>query len=474
MNSSSKKTKIMKQIFEPSSHNASTFLVDEEDEEMGEKSSSIYSSASEMEDGGRPLSVPGGRVHKLMLKKMMLKLYKILCQTPEVSDLRSRLKCVKQVKTVVFNLQKPSMQTLYAKTPAEPSFTCPVTLKVYDNVLDMLVITVLSHHDVHIKAQLRDKGVLILNYEVGNSNTFPALGPQHRFLHLTPTSKALSIYETKIKVFARTKIWKNLSKQPAELDRLAKRIGFSADELKRFSQDGQGASFFAKKGNAGRPELFQYRLLRALVQNIFAFEPLTSDTVPDLLPAYSKALINPIVKFKSMNFFNKTVLGSASIPYSVYKKVHSKYAQRFEALVGRNNLFHSYPLGQPLKFEELLVDSECELDYALPEHLLVKTLAFNPNINAAERLIITLYTKTFHKLLSHYDYLNATCLIAHYPLPISTFPGQVMRHICDLLQGTVKKQMAGAVGAVCGVLRLSNVLPQTDYEEVMAWAASDV
>ena len=474
--SSKKSTNTTKNSKIPKEHSSlpsgSAMFDEEEEEEMEEKSSSSFSDTSEREDSTKPISYSGGKIQRIMLKKMMLKLYKILCQTAEISDLRLRLKSTKQIKMVIVNLVKPSVQTKVVKIQ-EPAFTCPITQRVYDNLLDMLVITQLSHHDVHIKAQIREKGLTVLNYEIGNSNTFPSLGPESHYLHPTKITSALSIYETKVKVFARAKIAKNISKSPLELDRLMKRVGFTQSEQERFSKSGQGQDFFSNRMNHGRLELFQYRLLRALIQNMFPFELLTSDTLIGLSPYYDRNNLNPIVKFKAMNFFNKTISSSGNIPSNVYKKSLAKYSRKFDALVEKNNVFRSFPIGHSLQFNDLLVDSEYELDYSLPEHLQMKTLATNPNLTSAERLVIILYNKTFNSMLQKYDHLGASCLISMYPLPVSTFPGQIMKYMCDRLQGDIKKQMAGAVQAVCSILRLAGFLNQMDFEEVMAWAGCD-
>ena len=129
----------------------------------------------------------------------------------------------------------------------------------------MILFTVLSHHDVHVKAQLRDKGILVLYYEVGNSTTFPYVDPEKGFYSQFSVSKSLSLYETKVKVISQAKISRKITNQPNELERLAKRIGFSKQEISKLINGNEITDLFADKQNLSRPELLQYRMLRALL-----------------------------------------------------------------------------------------------------------------------------------------------------------------------------------------------------------------
>ena len=438
-------------------------ILDEDEEETSKRSSSVHSSnASHMSEMLGPYLIGINKSQKLMLMKMMKKLFKILYQSPEITELRNKLKLIKQIKTYLVHVSKPSIQVQMLKIN-DSNFTCPVTKKVYDNILEMILFTVLSHSDVHVKAQIKDKGMLILYYEVGNHETFPSV-KQEGFFNPPTITKSLSLFETKLKIFTQAKVARKMLKQSAELDRLVRRIGFTAEETIKLSKV-EGTGFFAQKSNIGRPELFQYRLLRALIQNIFIFETLTCDTIPNLMPKYTRNLVSPLPKFKGLNFLKPENFTNGNLNYPTFKKIYQKFHDKFERIIQKNALFRSKPLGEPLKFEDVLVESEGEIDYELENNCVAHQLATNPNITIEEKLIICLYNRYYQRFLLAIDHCQQSALFCFYPGSVLNFPAQVCRACIDSLQDD---PLLPYIPGILTILRLGDLISQGDFEELTA------
>jgi hypothetical protein len=404
---------------------------------------------------------------KLMLLKMLKKLFKILYQSPEITELRNKLKTLKHIKTFVVQTVKPSIHVNTVKT-ADNSFICPITRKIHDNILEMILFTLLSHANVHVKAQIKEsKSMLLLYYEVGNTETFPSI--HDLFMNRGCLSKSLSLFETKLKIFTQAKVARKISKQSSELDRLVRRVGFTPEETLKLAKllDNQG--FFCQKENIGRPELFQYRLLRAIIQNVFAFETLTCDTLPALMPRYTRDLISPIPKFKGLNFLKPEYFNNGSMANPTFRKYYSKFEEKFEKIIAKNALFRSKPLGVPLKFEDILVESEGEIDYDLENACVSGQLATNPNLRVEEKLIIALYNKQYQKLLFHLDAVQQSALFAFFPGPVLSFPAQVCRSCIDLLQND---PLLPWMASFLAILRLAETIKKSDFEEMIAMCTS--
>lgn len=402
-----------------------------------------------------------------MLLKMLKKLFKIIYQSPEITELRNKLKTLRNLKTVVVHTVKPSVHVNTTKT-ADNSFICPITRKIHDNVLEMILFTLLSHSNVHVKAQIKEsKSLLLLYYEVGNSETFPSI--HEAFMSGASLSKSLNLFETKLKIFTQAKVARKISKQNPELDRLVRRVGFTSEETLKLAKliDNQG--FFCQKENIGRPELFQYRLLRALIQNVFIFESLTCDTLLELMPKYRRDLISPLPKFKGLNFLKPEHFTNGSMANTTFRKFYAKFEDKFEKIIKKNALFRSRPLGVPIKFEDVLVESEGEIDYDLENACVAGQLSTNPNLRIEEKLIISLYNKQYQKMLLQLDAVQQSALFSFYPGPVLSFPAQVCRTCIDLLQGDpLLPWMSGFLA----LLRLADTIKKGDFEEMIAMCAS--
>ena len=85
----------------------------------------------------------------------------------------------------------------------------------------------------------------------------------------------------------------------------------------------------------------------------------------DLFPKHTRGKISPIVKFRGINFLKKDVFAGGKVSYSLYKQTYKKFSRKFDKVMEQNTLYHSYPLGDKLTFEELLIESEAEITYDL-------------------------------------------------------------------------------------------------------------
>lgn len=464
MNQPSKKSRKEKQPI-----NVAAFIAEDELEENSkQESSSVKSSdGSQISEYLQQPLATIGKGQKIMLMKMLKKLFKILYQSPEITDLRNKLKNVRQIKTFVVHTNRPAVQVITGRA-AENSYTCPITKKIHDNVLEMILFTVLAHAEVHVKAQIKDgKNLLILYYEVGNWETFPSL--KKPCYNPMPISKSLSLFETKLKIFTQAKVARKITKQSSELDRLVRRIGFTQEESLKLAKTGEQDGFYSNKQNIGRPELFQYRLLRALVQNIFIFESITSDTLLALMPEYSRDMISPLPKFKGLNFIKPEHFSNGNMSHGIFKKYYAKFEEKFEKLIQKTALFRSRPLGVPLKFEDVLVESEGEIDYELENHCVASQLATNPNLTIEEKLIMALYNRQYQTLLQFLDFTQQSALFCFYPGSVLTFPAQVCRSCIEILQGD---HLLASMGAFLTLLRLADTISQSDFEDMIAMCSN--
>ena len=408
---------------------------------------------------------------KMMQMKMMRLLFKILYQTPEISILRSKLKEVKQLKITVLNLVTCTSTTTTHK-PAENQYICPLTNKVYDNLLEMLLFVMLSHHEVGVKAQFkdRDKTTLMLYYEVGNSVTFPHMDPLKGFKCNEPIANSLSLMELRFKILSQSIVSRCITKGTQEFERLIKRMGFNPQMVQHIYQNPEMYDFYQKKENMSRPECFQFRLLRALIQNIFIFERITCDTVIRMLPMYRKGMISPIPKLKAFNFLKSEGSHGSSVTAKTFRKVYSKLADQFDKVNKKNTLYHSFPLGEPLKFEDILVESEGELDFELENSIVMKQISKNPNILPEESLVVYLYQRRYQFLLNKLDHLQMSALFCFFPGNVSSFAAQAARDSLDLLAG--EPYLKGTFASILMILRLNGNLTQAEFEELLALTVS--
>lgn len=408
---------------------------------------------------------------KMMQMRMMGLLFKILYQAPEISTLRSKLKEIKHLKITIVNLVSCTSYTTCYK-PGENNYVCPLTKKVYDNILEMLLFVMMSHHEVSVKAQFkdRDKTMLLLYYEVGNSITFPHIEAPAGFKCHESISKSLSLMDLRFKVLSQSVVSRHINKGTGEFERLIKRMGFLPQMVQQIYQNPDAYNFYTKKENMSRPESFQFRLLRALIQNIFIFERVTCDTMIRLLPTYKRGMISPIPKLKAFNFLKGDLASSSSITAKTFRKVYSKLAELFDKVNKKNTLYHSFPLGEPLKFEDILVESEGELDYELENSIVMKQIAKNPNILPEESLVVYLYQRRYQYLLNKLDHLQMSALFCFFPGNVSSFSAQAARDCLDLLAG--EPYLRGAFASILMILRVNNNLTQSEFEEMMALTVS--
>lgn len=404
---------------------------------------------------------------KMMQMRMMNLLFKILYQAPEISTLRSKLKEIKQLKITVVNLITCTSYTTVYK-PVENNYVCPLTKKVYDNILEMLLFAVMSHHEVTVKAQFkdRDKTMLLLYYEVGNSITFPHVDSSAGFKCNESVSKSLSLMDLRFKVLSQSVVSRHIIKGTGEFERLIKRMGFQPQMVQQIYQNPDAYNFYTKKENMSRPESFQFRLLRALIQNIFIFERVTCDTMIRLLPTYKRGMLSPIPKLKAFNFLKGDLASSSSITSKTFRRVYSKLAEQFEKVNKRNTLYHSFPLGEPLKFEDILVESEGELDYELENSIVIKQISKNPNILPEESLVLYLYQRRYQFLLNKLDHLQMSALFCFFPGNVSSFAAQAARDALDLLAG--EPYLRGAFASILMILRVNSNITQAEFEEMLA------
>ena len=67
--------------------------------------SSVNSSPdSDVSELAMPSFIPLNKVQKMMLMRMMKRLFKILYQSPEITEMRNRLKQIKSIRTIIVNV----------------------------------------------------------------------------------------------------------------------------------------------------------------------------------------------------------------------------------------------------------------------------------------------------------------------------------------------------------------------------------
>lgn len=458
----------------------SEFLIEEEETnnliDSPHLSHSFKSSSdSEASEFKQLEMVPISRTQRFMLKRMMKILLKMVSQLPELVDLRKRLRSVKTLRTTLVNVSRPSMETTLTKI-TEKSCTCPVSNKIYDSIFEMIIFSIMNFHDLHIKAQLKDQTVLSLYYEVKNSDTFPCLGPKNHFLLTTPIPDCLDLYETKMKILSLARLGRNLPKSGKEFDSLTRRVSFTTDELERLEREPSENNFCTNETLFSKPELFQFRLIRALIQNIFAFEKITNDTLEPLFPTYRRDLLSPINKLKSMNFLKKHHFNQGNLSHGTYRKILAKYQQKFEKICKENELFRSNPMGAPLTFDDMLIESEGEIDYEVENNAVSRQLKMNPNLLPEEKLCILLYNKAYQGLLSKIDHLGQSGLFALYPGSVSTFPARACYQCIERLamlgkssstEGEPpKNKFRLTFRSIVYVLRLGGQITNKDFENL--------
>jgi hypothetical protein len=408
---------------------------------------------------------------KLMQKRMMILLFKILYQTPDISILRSKLKEVKQLKITIVNIVACTSSTTVYK-PADKNYMCPLTKNVYDNILEMLLNPILSHHEISVKAQFkdRDKTMLMLYYEVGNSVTFPHVDSPAGFKCQESIIDSLSLMELRFKVLSQSLVSRQINTGTVEFERLIKRMGFLPQMVQHIYHNPDLYNFYSKKDNMGRPESFQFRLLRAMIQNIFIFEKITCDTLIRLLPTYKRGMISPIPKLKAFNFLKGENATGSTVSSRTFRKVYSKLAEQFDKATKKNTLYHSFPLGEPLKFEDILIESEGELDFELENSIVMKQISKNPNILPEESLVLYLYQRRYQFLLNKLDHLQMSALFCFFPGNVSSFAAQAARDCLDLLAG--EPYLRVAFSSILMILRVNGNLTQSDFEEMLALTVS--